>query len=731
MQTSLSFQDAMDKGDAVVKNGLCNVCKGSRNLCGKDRCPLMLKFYSREKLMPKINTRDIAGSSPPAVFVGRYGYPKVDIGPLLPAEFGDTSLMDSPERWVGRSVDEIADLRFGLIRGKYRIDATDFRKAGRVVDSVQEIALTEKSIDVETQFDRKPTGRLVLDDAVQPFGPSGKIEQMTIGNGRFERNLEKSFYDVDMRSADAVMAAYGNGTAVSEIQKAFSVGTMGVGRNRRFVPTRWSITAVDDMIGKSLSKEVRFNPTIDEYRLYTWTGLDNRWCIVMLPTTWRYEMIEAWFPQSSWNPSASRIDFAADHEPFDGMTHYAANEGAYYAARLAVTEMLNAQGRSAAVIVLREIHPGYDIPLGVWNIRENVREALRHPPIAGESLEQLWPHIESYMDVRRETWFSHSAILKDWKVQKRIEDFYRASSRNPYIRMVSRDSMDKQMVVSLGVVGILAIAGICVAGYGAEGGISILDDDIVKKMGIKTNDVKVDVEDPSSLEEWMETEEYQNIVLKLINKYIDDYNDADKDLENAYKKLAKLYNDAKIDEDDLTDGGGIIEIYQYQRAEGDCLLVFLAKCLNSCGAVDSFESFVITDFKEEFPNLCQLLEQNSIEINGETIMNCHTVFTGLDQEALRAALAADEASGHILSEYLSFNGLFESYISAILAPSKIAPYLDGIYGKMTASNAAEAKKLVDYAAGWYKMLEEISDKLSSDIRDVQATWVAEHITPEA
>jgi hypothetical protein len=286
-------------------------------------------------------------------------------------------------------------------------------------------------------------------------------------------------------------------------------------------------------------------------------------------------------------------------------------------------------------------------------------------------------------------------------------------------------------VVSLGVVGILAIAGICVAGYGAEGGISILDDDIVKKMGIKTNDVKVDVEDPSSLEEWMETEEYQNIVLKLINKYIDDYNDADKDLENAYKKLAKLYNDAKIDEDDLTGGGGIIEIYQYQRAEGDCLLVFLAKCLNSCGAVDSFESFVITDFKEEFPNLCQLLEQNSIEINGETIMNCHTVFTGLDQEALRVALAADEASGHILSEYLSFDGLFESYISAILAPSKIAPYLDGIYGKMTASNAAEAKELVDYAAGWYKMLEEISDKLSSDIRDVQATWVAEHITPEA
>ena len=423
------FEQAIDSGDAVVKNGLCNICKGSRKLCGRDRCPLMLKFYSRERLLPRIETKDIAGSSPPAVFVGRYGYPKVDIGPLLPAEFGDTSLLDAPERWVGRSVDEIADLRFRLIRGKYRIDATDFRKAGRIVDNVQEIALTEKSIDVETQFDRKPTGRLVLDDEVQPFGPSGTIEQMTIGNGRFERNLEKSFYDTDMRSTEAVISSYNNGTLVSEIQKAFSVGTMGVGRNRRFVPTRWSITAVDDIISKDLAKAVRFNPTIDEYRLYTWTGLDNRWCIVMLPSTWRYEMIEAWFPESSWNPGKGRIEFCADHEPFDGKTTYAANGGAYYAARLAVAEMLRAEGRSAAVIVLREIHPGYDIPLGVWNIRENVRQALRLPPITGESIEQLWPHIESYMDVRRQTWFLNSAMLRDWKVQRRIEDFYRTCGR--------------------------------------------------------------------------------------------------------------------------------------------------------------------------------------------------------------------------------------------------------------------------------------------------------------
>ena len=135
-------------------------------------------------------------------------------------------------------------------------------------------------------------------------------------------------------------------------------------------------------------------------------------------------MIEAWFPQSSWNPSRTNIDITADAEFFDGRSEYARCGGAYYAARLAVNELLLAQGRTAGVIVLREIHPGYDIPLGVWNIRENVRAALREEPVTSDGLEGLWPHINGYMDVKRDTWMRNSAVLQDWKTQRRIEDFY-------------------------------------------------------------------------------------------------------------------------------------------------------------------------------------------------------------------------------------------------------------------------------------------------------------------
>ena len=143
MSDALTFEN-MANTVGISGSNRCIVCKGARKMCGKDRCPLMIKFYSHTKTAPLIDTTDLEGCCPPAVFVGRYGYPKVDIGPLIPPIFGDTSIMDTPEMWVGKSIDEIVDFRFKLVRGKYRIDARNFRTGGRIVDQVQELALTKR-----------------------------------------------------------------------------------------------------------------------------------------------------------------------------------------------------------------------------------------------------------------------------------------------------------------------------------------------------------------------------------------------------------------------------------------------------------------------------------------------------------------------------------------------------------------------------------------------------------
>lgn len=430
------FDEALKSDMTVKKNGLCAICKGAHLLCGKERCPLMIKFYSRSKSMPLVDMKDLAGSSPPAVFVGRYGYPKVDIGPLLPGEFGDTAIMDRPEMWMGKSIDDIVDMRYRLVRGKYTIDAMDFRKSGKIVTDIQEIALTEKPVDVEANFRERPHGRIVLDDDIQPFGPAARMEGLKKGNGRWERNLEKNYYDTDLRAAAAVVEAYNNGTLISEIQKAFSVGTMGVDKRRRFVPTRWSITAVDDIIGRDYLKRTRFYPTIDEYRVYYWEQLDNRWAILMMPTTWRFELIEAWYPGTSWNPvhwtdDGANISIISDCEFFDGRTEYAHIGGCYYASRMAVNELLEREHRTAGAVICREAHEGYVMPVGVWNVRENVRMALKTEPLRFDTMDAALTFIESKMDLKRQTWIRNSGVLTDWFTQKRIEDFFGASaSRN-------------------------------------------------------------------------------------------------------------------------------------------------------------------------------------------------------------------------------------------------------------------------------------------------------------
>ena len=417
------FFDRMVTDNGLPRSYKCVCCRGSKMLCGKDRCPLMVKFYSQSKTARIIDTNDLAGCSPPAVFVGRYGYPKVDIGPMIPPIFGDTSEMDTPEMWLNKSIEDIVDFRFRLVRGKYRIDARNFRTGGRIVDQVQELALTKRPVEVEALFTKKPKGMIEVDDDVQPFGPSARLEKFMAGNGRFEKYLERSFYDTDMKSVDAVVNAYRNGTLISEIQKAFSVGTMGIEKNRKFVPTKWSITAVDDIIGMDLLSTTKYNNTIDEFRIYEWNHLDNRWCILMMPCSWRFELIEAWYPNTSWNPYGNEIEMISDCEFFNGRKDYAHIGGCYYASRMAVNELLKEQNRTAGVVIFREAHPGYIMPVGVWNVRENVRAALKTKPYKCESLEAALKHLDRQMDIPRKTWISYSGILKDFYRQRRLEDF--------------------------------------------------------------------------------------------------------------------------------------------------------------------------------------------------------------------------------------------------------------------------------------------------------------------
>ena len=426
LQNTKFYSNNQEKLLPVTKQestSLCALCRGTKFLCGKSRCPVIVKYHSRDKVKSLIDTVRIGGSSPPSVFIGRIGYPKVSIGPMIPPIMGDTSIIDTPELWLNKSIDDIVDFRSMLIRGKHTVDVHNVESSNKIVEYTRELALAKNSVFTDAIFSKKPRGSIAFYDDAQPHGPSAPIRRFDISNPKYEQHIEKAFYDTDLKSKDAIFGLYKDGVRISKIQRAFSVGAFGVKKLRCFVPTRWSITAVDSNIGENLMKNTKTCPWINEFRVYYHNQFDNRWAVLMTPSEWQYELIEAWYPNTTWNPYGSSISIFNSYEFYKGRTTYAEVGGCYYAARLAVNEVLNKERRQAGAVILREAHPGYIMPIGVWNVRESVRKALKEPYQKFDTLNQALVFISEKMDIPLQRWIRNSAILKNQLYQKRLEDF--------------------------------------------------------------------------------------------------------------------------------------------------------------------------------------------------------------------------------------------------------------------------------------------------------------------
>lgn len=407
----------------AASSGLCVQCRGSKLLCGKDRCSILVKYDYMMKTQPLIDSFHLDGSSPPGVFVGRFGYPKVFVGPLVPPIHADTAVLDLPEQWLGRTLEEIVSFRSQLVRGMHRVHVMDVDVGGRVVDLTRELAMSRSVTDVEVEFQKKPKGRLVLDDDVQPFGPSAPVQAMDVANYKIDQKIDRAYSDTDMRAVEAVLNLYREDIPVSKIQRAFSVGAFGIEKNRKFVPTRWSITAVDDTIGKNLREKVKRSPLINEFRIHECIGFDDRFLMLMMPRAWMYELIEAWYPGTVWNPGGQETWLISSHEYYGGRTTYADIGGCYYAARLAVAEHLERENRQAATVILRETHPGYIMPIGVWNVRENVREALRRPPWKFNTIDEAFRHLSTRLDIPMSRYVRQSEIIRHMLHQRTMDDY--------------------------------------------------------------------------------------------------------------------------------------------------------------------------------------------------------------------------------------------------------------------------------------------------------------------
>jgi len=358
------------------------------------------------------SSNSLSGSSPPSVFVGSYNYPKVGVGPMVPPIHGDTSLLDIPEKWIGKSLEEIVNFRLSLVRGIQKVSVMDSET--RFIENLQEVAMSSRPIDSDLEFYKNTVPITTIDGQSAPFGPIGEIKKVKFSGLSAQKTIEKAYYDRDLKAEDAILKLYNSGIDLSQIQKCFSIGMFG--KKRKLVPTRWSITATDDIISKSLVSEILDYQLIDNCKVFSFNHLGNIFSVILFSHRWLFEMEEAWYDEQG------QIGFGTDFEDAKGIDHPPAIAGAYYAAKLGVAEYLSRNKIQASVLVLREIRPEYAIPVGVWQVREGIREAMKQKPFIAINLDEGLNHACKSHSISKLEWLSKGELIKKMK-QKSITDF--------------------------------------------------------------------------------------------------------------------------------------------------------------------------------------------------------------------------------------------------------------------------------------------------------------------
>jgi len=402
-----------------VNRNLCQKCKGFRDLCGKGLCPILVKAKSIADIQKTFSKTDFFGASPPGVFIGEYGYPKVYVGPLVPPLASqDTTIYDAEDQWITKSMDEIIGYRTALVRGKKFEKVKSARDPSKILEVTQELVMASKSVDTEMSFIKRPKLDIVFSPRATPAGPSGVIKKTRLTeNPKVPKPVDKVVSDIDLKAVGGITKLYDDEIPQRQITRLLSVGLFGVKKQRRLVPTTWSITAVDDILGKRYWKQVLNKNWINNVLLFGHKALGNNVQILLYPSGWMYEVLEYWLISPTGTPDS-------DWETWRGRKTYAKTiAGAYYATKLPVLQYLMDINRQAGALVFLEVGKEW-VPMGVWRFREIAKEALKQEPMKFDSLEQAYVELKKRMVLPLERWLNKSHTLKILKTQPTLESFF-------------------------------------------------------------------------------------------------------------------------------------------------------------------------------------------------------------------------------------------------------------------------------------------------------------------
>ena len=404
---------------------LCVRCKG-RLYCGMHYCPILERYKSAKRITSEIKGNEFSGNSPPSVFVSWHDYPNISFAPMSPPKVMENAdLLDNPEKWYGIAQEEIIAFREILIRSTKKFNALSASNPSYELSEMQEMVMASKPTEVEIKLKYAPKIELEFDASAAPSGPVAPLEKFTLAeNPKIPKDIDYAVSDFDLKANSALQELYKKEIPVHTLYKLLSAGLLGIQKQRKLTPTRWSITATDSNLSNAMISRIKEFSKIDSYLLFNSNYLDNNFYVLLLPSEWQFEQLEAWQPGSPWAGNAETAFIISDYEFYKGRTTYADNvTGAYYSARLAVCEYLTQKKKQAGAIIFREIGSEYKIPLGVWVIRQTIRNAMESKPLNFLDRDLALAYIGTKLRIPIRMWIKKSRVLDQLFHQKTLNDF--------------------------------------------------------------------------------------------------------------------------------------------------------------------------------------------------------------------------------------------------------------------------------------------------------------------
>ncbi len=327
-------------------------------------------------------------------------------------KFGPVFGNFDPSISYGKPYKEIVE-NLALSINPYKVT---FDKPNVKVRDLQDLSLAQNKVELDVYFEKKVNYDFNPDSIMQPIGFKAKIKEIDyLSNPKIPWQVDQILQD-KLKAVQSIHTLKDYGFDNYYLTKIFSAGNLGL--DKKLVTTRQSITAVDDTLGKQLLQNIREFDNLDSYLVFENEYLHNRFVIILAQGNIEYEQFELWPKDSEWG----KYGFNHEFEGFYGRKDYAESQaGGYYAARLGVLEYLFERKKQARVLVIREIYDDYSIPVGVWQVRESVRTAMKKPAKIFSDKKEVLQYIKGHLKYDTGKYLHQSNLFK----QSRIVDFFK------------------------------------------------------------------------------------------------------------------------------------------------------------------------------------------------------------------------------------------------------------------------------------------------------------------